>query len=363
MSGNRESPSAGGDQPRPSVDELADLIGATVVGDGSLGIDQVAALDRAVPGAISFLANARYRDKLAATQASAVVVRPGEVHDEPGDRAYLVCDDPYGAFARIARHLNPPSAPEPGVAGTAVVAPDAVLGADVSIGPGAVIEARAQLAAGVAIGPNAVVGADAVVGEESRLEANVTVYAGCIIGSRTVIHSGTVIGADGFGFAQTDGVWGKIPQLGTVVIGDDVEIGANSCVDCASLGETVIEDGVKLDNFVQIGHGVRIGANTIMAARSGSAGSTVLGPGCQVAAGVGIGGHLTIAGGTVITAMSMITEDIPEPGMYSSGTVMSPTKQWRRNAVRFNELDRTVRRVRALERRVNEGPNDTKGDA
>lgn len=346
-----------------SLGDLAALTGGRVVGSDAARIHQVAAIDTATPGTITFLANRRYRGWLDHTQASAVIVAEGDLPANDEMRSYLVSDRPYLAFARIARYLNPGVAAEPEMAASAVIAGDARIGEGITIGPGAVIGPGAHIGDHVSIGANTVIGEGVTVGDRTRFEALINVYRGCVIGSDAIIHSGSVIGADGFGFAASeDGSWEKVPQLGGVRIGNYVEIGANCCVDRGALGETIIEDGVKLDNFVQIGHNVRLGADSIMASKSGIAGSTDVGAGCQIAAGVGVGGHLTIASGSVMTAMSMINHDIPEAGMYSSGIPMSPTREWRRNALRFNELDKTVRRVRSLERRVDQALDNDKGN-
>lgn len=355
--GEGEAPSVG----RP-LDELAAISGTQVAGAPGVKIDRVASLEAAGAGAISFLANPRYRAQLAVTGASAVVLSADDLPNAPQGLSCLVGDEPYLAFAHIVAYLHPVKAPAAGVASTASVARSVQLGRDVSIAPGAVIAANADLGDGVAIGANAVIGEGVAVGARSRIAAQAVVDWGCRVGADVIVHSGSVIGADGFGFAPSADGWVKMPQLGIVTIGDGVEVGANCCIDRAALGETIVEAGVKLDNYVQIAHNVQVGRDTVMAAKSGISGSTVVGSSCRIAGGVGIGGHLNIASGTVITAMSMITHDIPEAGMYSSGTPMSPTREWRRNAVRFNDLDRTARRVSALERRLDHLSNNNKGD-
>lgn len=335
-----------------SLAELAELTGSELVGDGDRRVRRVAVLARAQAGDVAFLANPRYRRFLAESGASAVVLSREDLPEDVADRVYLVNDNPYLAFARVARRLNPLRRPRGQVASTASVSRSAHLGRDVHVAPGAVVEAGAVIGDGVIIGANSVIGRHSVIGEDSRVMANVTVYEGCVIGARAVLHGGCVIGADGFGFAPDDGVWEKVPQLGGVIIGDDVEVGANSCVDRGAIEDTVIENGVKLDNFVQIAHNVRIGAHTVMAAKSGVSGSTTIGGGCAIGGGVGIGGHLTIAAGSVLTAMARITHSIREAGVYSSGTPMAPAREWRRNAARFNQLDEFVRRLRDCERRL-----------
>lgn len=346
-----------------TLGELAALTGARLDGPGDAVINEVASLEEAGPSSISFLANPRYRTQLTATRAAAVIMDADGVAAAPDGMSCLVCDNPYLAFARVARHLNPERPPKGGWASTAWVANSARIGRDVTIGPGAVIEARVELGDGVVVGPNSVVEEGVTIGPATRLMAHVSIGWGCRVGRGVLLHAGCVIGGDGFGFAPSEAGWEKVPQLGCVIIGDDVEVGANSCVDRASLGSTELESGVKLDNFVQVAHNVRVGADTVMAAKSGVSGSTVIGRGCRIAGGAGIGGHLTIAPGTVITAMSMITHDITDAGTYSSGTPMSPTREWRRNAVRFNQLDRMARRVQALERRLEEVLNNNKGES
>jgi UDP-3-O-[3-hydroxymyristoyl] glucosamine N-acyltransferase len=358
-SGNGVTASSGG----YPLSELAELTGARLSGAGDVTIREVDSLDAAGPAAISFLANPRYRSQLATTTAGAVIVDAEGLASAPAGMSCLVSDNPYLTFARVARYLHPVSGPPAGIASTASVAPSARLGRDVHVGAGAVIGARCELGDGVVVGANSVVEEGVTIGARTRLMPQVYIGWGCSVGCDTVLHAGCVIGADGFGFAPGDHGWEKVPQIGCVVIGDSVEIGANSCVDRASMGRTVIESGVKLDNFVQIGHNVTVGSGSVMAAKSGVSGSTVVGSGCRIAGGVGIGGHLTIAPGTVITAMSMITHDIPEAGTYSSGTPMSPTRDWRRNAVRFNQLERMARRLQTLERRLDDALNNNKGES
>lgn len=333
-----------------ALEELATLTGGRPRSRGGVLIRRVARLQDAGEGDITFLANSRYRSELAATRASAVIVSPADADAVAG--AVIIHDNPYAAFARISAHLNPEDLPPPGVAETACVAPDAALGDGAAVAAGAVVGAGARIGAGSVIGANTVVGDGAVVGRDCRLMANVTLYPGVRLGDRVRVHAGTVIGSDGFGFANDGGRWVRVPQLGSVVIGDDVDIGANTAIDCGTLGDTVIEDGVKIDNLVQIAHNVRVGAHTVMAGCSGVAGSTTLGPGCTIAGMAGVAGHLEVAGGTVVTGMSWVTHDVREPGVYSSGTPMAPNAQWRRNAARFNQLDGMARRIRKLERLV-----------
>jgi UDP-3-O-[3-hydroxymyristoyl] glucosamine N-acyltransferase len=216
-----------------------------------------------------------------------------------------------------------------------------------------VIEAGVCIGAGTYVGPGCFIGQDSCIGQDSRLYANATVYAGVNIGARVILHSGAVIGADGFGFAPEKGRFIKIAQLGGVMIGNDVEIGANTTIDRGALGDTVIEEGVKLDNQIQVAHNVRIGAHTVVAACAGISGSSKVGRHCMIGGGVGIAGHLTIADGVHLTGMTLVTHDIREAGVYSSGTAIEPNKSWRRNVARFRQLDQWVKRIRELERKGN----------
>lgn len=335
-----------------SLGDLARQAGAELSGDPTLTVDHVATLEEAGRGAVTFLANTRYRRFLATTKASAVVLSPEERDGFPG--AALVSDNPYLVFARVAQlllpvdQLNEPVKVHP----TAQVHPQAVLAPDVRVGAQAVIGARAQLAEGVVIGAGTVLGADVRVGADSLIAANVTIADAVIIGARAVLHPGVVIGADGFGFANDAGRWVKVPQTGSVQLGDDVEIGANSCVDRGALGDTIIGEGVKIDNLVQVGHNVRIGAHTAIAGCVAIAGSTTIGKGCLIGGAVGIAGHLTIADGVTVTAMTGVSRSIRKRGVYSGSTLMQPSQEWRRNLVRSGQLDEMYRRLRELEREL-----------
>lgn len=335
-----------------SLGELADQLEVELVGDASCNITAVATLQTAGSGQVSFLANSRYRRYLISTQASAVILRPEDRDAYQGNA--LVSDNPYLTYARAASLLNPqarqlagchPSAVVELTAAidpTAAIAANCYVAADASIGPGA------QIGAGCAIGKGVSIGAD------SRLAANVSIADGVQIGQRVLIHSGSVIGSDGFGFAPDQGKWFKVPQLGSVIIGDDVEVGANTTIDRGALEDTVIEEGVKLDNQLQIAHNVRIGAHTAIAGATAIAGSTTIGKRCQIGGAVGIVGHLTIADDVHITAMSLVTGNIKQSGLYSSGTPLAGNKEWRKNAARFGQLDDMARRLRALEKQLKE---------
>ena len=261
----------------------------------------------------------------------------------------MVVSDPYLGYARTAAILNPPLVTQGGIHPAASIAPGSTLHPSAAVGAGCVVEEGAAIGSQVVLGPGCYIGRGATIGDGSRLTANVTVCHGSVIGKRVQIQPGVVIGGDGFGLANDQGVWIKIPQLGRVVIGDDVEIGANTTIDRGALDDTVIEDGVKLDNQIQVAHNVRIGAHTVIAACTGISGSTRIGRRCVIGGGVGIVGHLEIADDVQITGMSFVHKSLPEAGVYSSGTPLEPTQQWRKNFIRFHKLDDLVRRVRHLE--------------
>ncbi len=338
------------------LEQLAAACGAELAGDPALEIDGVCTLQRGRTGAIAFLANPRYRRYLAATRASAVILRPEDRAACPV--AALVTPDPYLAYARVARLLVPPAPVVPGIHPSAVIGPDCELPDSVSIGPHAVLEAGVRLGAGVQIGPGCQLGVGVEVGEGSRLLARVTLCQGVRVGRRALIHPGVVVGSDGFGLANDQGHWLKVPQLGGVRIGDDVEIGANTTIDRGALEDTVIEDGVKLDNQIQVAHNVHIGAHTAIAGCVGISGSARIGRHCMIGGGVGIVGHLEIADGVVVTGMSMVTHSITRPGVYSSGLPAIPNERWNRVAVRLRQLDDLARRLLRLERRLGGAARD-----
>lgn len=333
-----------------TLQELAGQVGGEVHGDGNCRISDVATLQSAVPGTISFLANVRYRKYLAATKASAVILAPSDLEACPVPA--LVVANPYAAYARIAALLHPPAPARRGIHPTAWVAESCSVHETAWVGPHCSVEDGAVIGAGVQLGPGCVVQEGATIGEDSRLVANVTVCGGVRIGKRALIHPGVVIGSDGFGLAKENGVWIKVPQLGKVRIGDDVEIGANTTVDRGALEDTVIEDGVKLDNQIQVAHNVQIGAHSAVAGCAGISGSAKIGKRCTIAGGVGVVGHLEIADDVHVTGMSMVTKSITEPGAYSSGTPLMPNSLWHRNSVRFKQLDEMAQRLRALEKLV-----------
>jgi len=327
--------------------DLAAHAGAELHGDPDCEIQGVATLEDGEPGDIAFLANRRYRSHLATTRASAVILKPADRAACPV--AALVTDNPYLAYARIADLLFPAPAFSGGVHLSAVVAASARVDSTAWVGPLCVIEDGVEIGPEVYVGPGCVVGKDSRIGAGTRLAARVAVVNGSVIGQRCVLHPGAVVGSDGFGNANDAGRWVNVPQLGRVVIGDDVEIGANTTIDRGSLKDTVIGNGVRLDNLIQVGHNVRIGEHTAAAAFVGISGSTQIGSHCTLGGAAGFAGHLMIGDNVHFTGKAMVTHSISEPGVYSSGIPAIPNREWRRNVARFQHLDGLVRRVKALE--------------
>ncbi|HEX5694709.1 MAG TPA: UDP-3-O-(3-hydroxymyristoyl)glucosamine N-acyltransferase [Arenimonas sp.] len=331
--------------PSPTLAELAGQFGLGLRGDGSIVVRGVATLASAGQGQLAFLANPRYRGELAGTGASAVVLAETDASDCPVP--CLVSASPYADFARIAALFEPTPVHAPGVHALAAVADDARVDPGAHVGPFTSIGARSRVAAGAVIGPGCVVGEDCVVGPGCELLARVTLVARVRLGARVRIHPGAVIGAEGFGLAMDAGHWLKVPQLGGVEIGDDCEIGANTCIDRGALSDTVLEQDVRLDNLVQVGHNVHIGAHTAMAGCVAVAGSARIGRYCLVGGGAGIAGHLSICDKVTITAMSLVTASITKPGEYASAMTVQDGRHFRRNAARFRQLDALARRIGA----------------
>ena len=327
--------------------ELAEISGSELEGAGGRLISGAATLQTATENHISFLANPRYRRFLQTTRAGAVVVRPQEASLFAGDK--LIHTNPYLAFARIAAFLHPRRRPDPGIHPSAVVQPDAVIGAGVVIGAQSYVGAAVEFGEGVIVGIGVVLEAGCRIGKDTVLEANVAVGRDVRIGERCLIHHGAVIGSDGFGLAQEGDRWEKFPQLGSVVLGDDVEVGANTTIDRGALDDTRISRGVKLDNQIQIAHNVVIGEDTAIAACVGISGSTEIGARCTIAGGVGFVGHLTIADDVHVTGMSMVTTSLTEPGVYS-GIPAEKNRSWRKNIARFHQLDELARRLITMEK-------------
>jgi len=324
-----------------SLGELAVRFALELRGDPDTRVAHIATLAQAEPGSLSFLADSRYRRDLLTTRASAVVLAPADAPACPV--AALVTENPRLAFAHMAALLYPEPEYTPGIHPTAVVASGVRIPESVTVGALAVIEEGVELGARSSVGPGCIVQRGARVGQETRLVARVILYPGVVLGARCLVHAGAVIGADGFGFALDGSSWVKIPQVGSVRIGDDVEIGANTTIDRGAIGDTVIGEGAKLDNQIQVGHNVIIGAHTAIAACTGISGSTTIGKRCMVGGMVGFAGHLSIADDVVITGCSLVSASIREPGSYSSGMPAVPTRAWRRmvaNWRRFGAKER-----------------------
>jgi UDP-3-O-[3-hydroxymyristoyl] glucosamine N-acyltransferase len=300
------------------------------------------------PSSLSFLSNPKFRDQLAATRAAAVVLHADDVGDSPA--ACLVSDNPYADYARMASVIHPAPDYAPGgdasavISPTAEVSPSAHIAANVSIGD------RAIIGDNVYVGPGTVVGPDCKVANDCRLIANVTLVRDVKLGARSIVHPGAVIGADGFGNAMTPEGWVKVPQVGGVRIGDDVEIGANTTVDCGAIEDTVIEDGVRIDNLCHIGHNAHIGAHTAVAGMSGISGSATIGKRCMLAGQTGVVGHITICDDVVVSGKAVISKNITEPGVYAGSFTAEPAREWSRRVARFRRLDQLVERVRKLEK-------------
>lgn len=337
-----------------SLGELAELLSADLDGDAGFLITGIAGLGKASSTQISFLANNSYRKLLANTRAGAVLLKREDAELFTGHK--LIVKDPYLSYARLTR-LYDRSAEQPGgVHPTAVIEEGAEVDPSACIGPQASIGAGAVIAAGVMIGPGSSVGARARIGCRTRLAANVTLYHDVTIGEDCVLHSGCVVGSDGFGFApdRETGGWCKIHQLGGVCVGNRVEIGACTTIDRGALTDTEIHDGVIIDNLVHVAHNCIIGENTAIAAKCGIAGSTRIGRNCTLAGAVGVTGHIEIADNVHFTGMTMVTKSISEPGSYSSGTAASSTREWRKNAVRFNQLHELAARIKTLEKQLSD---------
>ncbi len=341
-----------------SLGDIAGHLGGELIGDPSLRITRIGPLEGATPSTISFLSHPRYQSQLAQSQAGCVIVAPAMRDLAAARGAAIVLDDPYLGFARLTQwwvaQTRTPAAV--GVHASAVVDPAATLGKGVSIGALAVVEASAVIGDGAVIGAHCVVGAGAAIGAGTRLAPRVVLGSGCRIGARGIVHSGVVIGADGFGFAPTRGRWEKIEQLGHVRIGDDVEIGANTCIDRGALDDTVIEDGVKLDNLIQIGHNVHVGAHTAMAGCVGVAGSATIGAHCQLGGGAIVLGHLNVADHVIISAASVVTRSILKPGQYSGVFPIDDNAAWEKNAATLRQLHTLRERIRALEKAAKQTP-------
>jgi UDP-3-O-[3-hydroxymyristoyl] glucosamine N-acyltransferase len=319
-----------------SLGELAVRFGLELAGDPDTRVSHVATLSQATPGSLSFLANSKYRRSLVTTRAGAVVLSAADSESCPV--AALIGPNPYLSYARIAELLHPEPSAVAGVHPTAVVSSAARVAASATVRALAVIEEDVEIGERAVVGPACVVQRGARVGADTRLVASVNLYPGVVLGERGLVHAGAVIGADGFGFAPDQGTWFKVPQVGSVRIGDDVEIGANTTIDRGAIGDTVVEHGAKLDNQIQVGHNVTIGAHTAIAACTGISGSTTIGQRCLIGGMVGFAGHLNIADDVMITGCSLVSASIREAGSYSSGMPTVPTRAWRRMVAHFRRF-------------------------
>ncbi len=335
-----------------TIAQLAEHLGSEFKGDGTCEIHGIAPLSIAGTGQATFLDNAKYRKYLTQTKAAVVILANKYLADCPTNA--IIADNPHLAYAKLATLFSPKLKHTPGIHASAVVAESAQIAASASVGPNCIVGANVILAEQVVIGAGSVIGDNCVIGEKSQLNANVTLYQGVRIGRHCIIHSGAVIGADGFGFAQSDQGWYKVPQLGGVSIGDRVEIGANTTIDRGAINDTVIEDGVKLDNQIQIGHNVKIGAHTIIAGCVGIAGSTTIGKACMIGGGACLNGHIDIADKSIITGMTGISKSVTEPGIYCSGIQAAKRTEWKKNAIQFNHLHEINERVKKLEQIIAE---------
>ncbi len=333
---------------------LAERFSVELSGDPDCIVDRVADLASATDRSISFLSDRRFKSLLEKTHASAVILSKQDLEICP--KPALVTENPYLLYAKIATFLHPDEdlALTPGIHATAVVDPAAKVDASAIIAPNVVVEERVTIGPRSYIGPGSVLKRGVVIGSDCKLAANVTVCAYCKIGDRVLIHPAAVIGSDGFGFAKDGDNWVKIPQLGIVTVGNDVEVGAGVAIDRGAINNTVIGNGVKLDNQIHIAHNVTVGSNTAMAAQSGVAGSTKIGENCSIGGSVGILGHLEITAGTYLNAFSQVSCSIEQPGSYASGAPLESSASWRRNRVRMKQLDEMAKRIRALEKKFSE---------
>jgi len=333
-----------------SLKEIAARFGGRLLGNAETTVNQIATLESAQAGQLTFLASAKYRPLLANTRASAIIVGTADAETTPLPR--IISDNPYLYFAKVSAFLNPPDSVVPGIHPTAVIEEGAQIAPSAYIGPNVVIGADSRIGAGSAIMAGCSIGARVSIGTDTRLHPRVVVYNNCVLGNRLIVHSGVVIGADGFGLAMDEDRWLKIPQIGRVVIGDDVEIGANTTIDCGALDDTVIEEGVKLDNLIQIAHNVRIGAHTAIAGCVGIAGSAVIGRHCRIGGGTGILGHTQISDHIEISSYTMIGKSIREPGTYTGIFPFSSHKVWQKNAAQLRHLDELANKMKTLQDEV-----------
>lgn len=333
-----------------SLSDIAAKLGGRVLGDAGVRISQIATLENAGSDQISFLTNSKYRSQLATTRAGAVIL--AEADQDATGLPRIISDNPYAYFARVSALLNPGPVISPGIHPSAVVGANAKIALTAAVAATAVIGEGAEIGEHSVIGEGCCIGANVIVGSHARLYPRVVIYHDCVAGDNLIAHSGAVIGADGFGIAMDRGRWIKIQQIGRVVIGNDVEIGANTTIDRGALDDTVIEDGVKMDNQIQVAHNVRIGAHTAIAGCVGIAGSTTIGKHCRIGGSAGILGHLQIADNVEIAAFTLIGKSIREAGSYAGIFPFSTAEDWRRNSVHLRHLDDLSGRIKALEKQL-----------
>ena len=339
---------------------IAEVAGGKVApgSDPSLAFASIATLADAGPSDISFLENRRYIPAFRASRAGACIVHPRLAELSPAGMALVLCDEPYRGYALVAAALHPEPAEPAGIHPSATVGPGCSIGEGASVAAGAVIGAGATLGARASIGANSVIGPGVSIGADTRVGSNATI-SHALVGERVRVFPGVRIGQDGFGYALGPGGHVKVPQLGRVIIGDDVEIGANCAIDRGALDDTEIGDGVKIDNLVQVGHNVRIGAQTVIAGCVGIAGSATIGARCMIGGGVGVSGHIEICDGAIIGGFSLVERSVDEPGFYTGAWPLQSHAQWERTAATLKQLPRLRQRLRGLEARAGEPPKDS----
>ncbi len=337
-----------------TVAEIANIVGGQIVGDADIQIDRIASLDQATQHDVSFLSHLKFEQQLNTTQAGCVLLSDSYAMASSNMKPLtcVLCKDPYLAFARVAQVLDSTPLPATELCSTASIHPSVILQDNVKIAPGAVLDKDCRIGNNVSIGANVYLGEGVVLGDNTIVYANVSIYHRVTIGSHCILHSGAVIGCDGFGYANDAGNWVKIPQTGNVVIYDDVEIGANACIDRGALNDTIIHRGVKIDNLCHIAHNVVVGENTAMAAFTGIAGSAKIGKSCTFSGRSSIIGHLSIAEGTHLTAGTLVNKSNEIAGVFSSGTGAQENKIWRKNVARFKQLDDMAKKIRQLEKKL-----------
>jgi len=332
-----------------SLGELATRFGCELIGDPDSVVSGVASLPNATPESLAFLASKAYKEQLSSTKAAAVILRPADAPDCPV--AAILHDDPYACYARMVAVVCPPPAFGPGVHATAVVDPSARVAASAHLAPHVVVGERSVVGDNVYVGPGTVIGPDCTVGDDCRFIANVTLARAVQIGKRGIFHPGVVLGSDGFGNAMSAEGWVKVPQVGGVRIGDDVEIGANTTVDCGAIADTVIDDGVRIDNLCMIAHNVRVGAHSAMAATCAIAGSSTIGKRCMLAGNAGVTGHTTVCDDVILLGRSVVSKNITEPGTYGAVFPAEPAKEWAKKVARFRRIEALQARVKKLEQK------------